>query len=163
MEVLILAAVLFVSLLMIPLGMPGEWVMVAAGVGYSILVKDSIGATTLVGIALIAIVASIFEFTMAGRYARKYGGSRRAGWGAIIGGMVGAVMIGLPIPIIGHVAGAFIGAFLGALVFEYSRGSGAHASTRVAWGALVGRVVGAALKVVAGMMIAIWLMAAALL
>lgn len=161
MEILILAAILVLSLLMIPLGLPGTWVMLAAGVGYSLLVPQSIGMTTLIGTTAIAVVAEVFEFTLAGKYARKYGGSKRASWGAIIGGTVGAI-VGVPVPIIGPVVGAFAGAFLGALVFEYSRGSGTAVATRVAWGALVGRAIAAALKVVAGLLIAIWLMIAAL-
>ena len=161
MEVLILAAILLVSLFIIPLGLPGTWVMLAAGVGYSILVPNSIGMVTLIGTAVLAVLAEVWEFTMAGRYARKYGGSRRASWGAIIGGTIGAI-VGVPVPIVGPILGAFVGAFAGALVFEYSRGSGAHVSTRVAWGALVGRAVAAALKVAVCMVIAIWLVVAAI-
>jgi uncharacterized protein YqgC (DUF456 family) len=162
MEILILCAVLLVSLFMIPLGLPGLWVMLAAGVGYSILVPNSIGVVTLLGITAIAVIAEVLEWTLAGSYARKYGGSKRAGWGAVIGGMVGAMFIGFGIPIIGHVLGAFFGAFAGALVFEYSREYNHRVATRVAWGALIGRVVAAALKVVAGLLMAIWLVIAAL-
>lgn len=161
MEVILLAAVLLVSLFLIPLGLPGTWVMLAAGVGYSILVPNSIGWFTLAGTTIIAIIAEIFEFTLAGTYARKYGGSKRASWGAIIGSIVGAI-VGVPVPIIGSIIGAFVGAFLGALVFEYSRGSGAGTSTRVATGALIGRAVATALKVGAGVAIAFWLVLAAL-
>ena len=162
MEILILVAILILSLLMIPLGLPGLWVMLAAGVGYSILVPNSIGVVTLVGVAVIALAAEVLEWTLAGRYARKYGGSKRAGWGAVLGGTAGAMFIGFGIPIIGHVLGAFFGAFAGALVFEYSREYNHRTATRVAWGALVGRVVAAALKVVAGLLVAIWLVVAAM-
>lgn len=161
MAVILLAAICLVSLFIIPLGLPGTWVMLAAGVGYSILVPNSIGWIALVGVTVIAVVAEIFEFTLAGQYARKYGGSRRASWGAIIGGTVGAI-VGVPVPVIGSIIGAFVGAFLGALVFEYSRGSGAQVSTRAAWGALIGRAVAAAMKVGAGIAISVWLIFAAL-
>jgi uncharacterized protein YqgC (DUF456 family) len=161
MEILILGALLVLSLLMIPLGLPGTWVMLGCAVGYSILVPNSIGVAPLIGTTAIAVVAEVFEFTLAGKYARKYGGSRRASWGAIIGGTAGAMFLGFGIPIVGHVLGAFAGAFLGALAFEYSRGSGAEVSTRVATGALIGRVVAAALKVFAGLVIAIWIVIAA--
>jgi uncharacterized protein YqgC (DUF456 family) len=161
MEILLLGAILLVSLFIIPIGLPGTWVMLAAGVGYSLLVPNSIGWFTLAATTGIAIVAEIFEFTLAGQYARKYGGSRRASWGAIIGGTVGAI-VGVPVPIIGPIIGAFAGAFLGALVAEYSRGSGAQASTRVATGALIGRAVASAMKVGAGMVIAVWLLVAAI-
>lgn len=160
MEVLLLAAVCLLSLFMIPLGLPGTWVMIAAGVGYSILVPNSIGVVALVGTTVLAVVGEIFEFTLAGKYARKYGGSRRAGWGAVIGGMVGA-FVGVPVPIVGPIIGAFAGAFIGALVFEYSREADHRTATRVAWGALIGRVVAAALKVAIGFAIAAWLVGAA--
>lgn len=162
MEAILLGLILLVSLFMIPLGLPGLWVMIAAAVGYSILVPNSIGMFVLIGTTAIAVVAEVLEFTLAGKYARKYGGSRRAGWGAIIGGTVGAI-VGVPVPIIGPIIGAFAGAFAGALVFEYSRGSGMQASTRVATGALIGRAVAAALKVAFGLAIAAWLMTAAIL
>lgn len=161
MEVILLAAILLLSLFIIPLGLPGTWVMLAAGVGYSILVPDSIGMVALFGATAIAIVAEIFEFTLAGKYARKYGGSRRAGWGAIIGGTVGAI-VGVPVPIVGPIIGAFAGSFIGALLAELSRGAEAQAATRVAWGALVGRAVAAALKVAAGCVIAAVLLLAAM-
>lgn len=160
MEALLLAAICLVSLFMIPLGLPGTWVMLAAGVGYSILVPNSIGIFALIGTTALAVVAEVLEFTLSAKYTRKYGGSRRAGWGAIIGGTVGAI-IGVPIFIIGSIIGAFIGAFLGALAFEYSRGSGAQVSTRAAWGALVGRAVASALKVAFGVAISAWLLLAA--
>ena len=161
MELLLLILICLVSIFIIPLGLPGLWVILAAGIGYSILVKGSIGTFTLIAITIIAVIAEVLEFTLAGTYAKKYGGSRRSSWGAIIGGTVGAI-IGVPIPVIGPIIGGFLGAFAGALVFEYSRGSGAEASTRVAWGALVGKAVASALKVGAGIAMTAWLILAAL-
>jgi len=157
MEALILAAILLVSIFLIPLGLPGTWIMIAAGVGYSLLLPGTIGTFALIGTTAIAVVAEVFEFTLSGKYARKYGGSRRASWGAIIGGIVGA-FVGVPVPLVGSIIGAFLGAFVGALVAEYSRGSGVQASTRVATGALIGRAVASAMKVAAGFMIAVWLL-----
>ncbi len=157
MEIILLAAILLLSVFIIPLGLPGTWVMLAAGVGYSILVPDSIGWFTLVAVSVIAVIAEVLEFTMSGTYTKKYGGSRRASWGAIIGGTVGAIM-GVPVPVIGSIIGAFAGAFAGALIAEYSLGSGAKASTRAATGALIGRAVAAAMKVAAGLMITVWLL-----
>ena len=161
MEIILLVLICLFSLFMIPIGLPGLWVMIAAGVGYSILVPNSIGVATIIGIAVIGVVAEVLEFTLAGTYAKKYGGSRRASWGAIIGGTVGAI-VGVPIPIVGPIIGGFIGAFAGALVAEYSRGSGHEASARVAWGALVGKAVASAMKVAAGFVIMAWLIIAAL-
>jgi hypothetical protein len=162
MEVLLLALVLMACLFLIPLGLSGLWLMLAAGFGYDLLMPgpDPIGIWNIAGCTVLAVLAEVAEFTLAGKYARRYGGSKRAGWGAILGGIVGAVM-GVPIPIVGSVVGAFAGAFAGALVFEYMGNRNASAATRVAWGALVGRVVAAALKVGVGVAIAAWLLFAA--
>jgi len=161
MEILLLIIICLLSIFIIPLGLPGLWVILAAGIGYSILVKGSIGIFTLIAITVIAVIAEVLEFTLAGTYAKKYGGSKRASWGAIIGGTVGAI-IGVPVPIVGPIIGGFLGAFAGALAFEYSKGSGAQASTRVAWGALVGKAVAAAMKVAAGFAMTAWLIIAAI-
>jgi uncharacterized protein YqgC (DUF456 family) len=162
MEVLLFAIVLLVSLFLIPLGLPGTWIMVGSAIGYDAIVGgDPIGWVTIVGTAVLAVIAEIFEFSLSARYTKKYGGSRRAGWGAIIGGIVGAI-VGVPVPIIGSVIGAFVGSFIGALVAEYTRReSTAGTATRVATGALIGRVVAAAMKTGIGVVIAAWLVAAA--
>jgi uncharacterized protein YqgC (DUF456 family) len=161
MEFLLLAAVLFLSFVMIPFGLPGLWIMVGAALVYQLLVPGAVSMTTVIGTALLALVAEVLEFTLAGRYARKYGGSRRAGWGAIIGSIGGAI-IGVPIPIIGSIIGGFAGAFLGAFIAERSRGTELGGASRVATGALIGRVVAAAMKTGIGVAIAVWIVFAAL-
>ena len=162
MEVLILTAVLALSLIMIPFGMPGTLVMFGAALCYKLLVPNGgIGWPSVVLVGILMLIAEGVELTLASRFAKKYGGSRRAGWGAILGGMVGA-FIGVPIFIVGSIIGAFLGAFVGALLFEYSRGTGAGTATRVAWGALIGRVTAAAIKVAIGLVMAVWLFFAAL-
>ncbi|MFN8571981.1 MAG: DUF456 domain-containing protein [Gemmatimonadaceae bacterium] len=147
MSILILGVICLLSLLMVPLGLPGIWVMIAAAIGHDMLVPASpIGWWGIGGAIGLGVVAEYLEFALAGRYARKYGGSRRAGWGALVGGFVGAFM-GVPVPVIGSLIGAFAGAFVGALVAEYTRReSTAGTATRVATGALIGRVVAAGMK-----------------
>jgi uncharacterized protein YqgC (DUF456 family) len=161
MPLLILAAVIVLSIILIVLGLPGLWIMVATAVAYNLIVPgEPIGWVSLIAVTVLAFVAELLEFTLAGKYARKYGGSRRAGWGAIIGGIVGAV-VGVPVPIVGPVIGAFVGSFLGALIAELTGGSSAGDATRVAKGALIGRVVSTALKIGIGFTIGIWIFIAA--
>ena len=144
----LLFAVLLAGLLLVPLGLPGLWVMLAATFGYWLAVPGgSVGVITVIVVATLVIAAEVVEFTVAGRYARQYGGSRRASWGAILGGLVGAV-VGVPVPVVGSMVGAFAGAFAGALTAELTvprerRGI----PVQVAKGALIGRAVAAALKV----------------
>jgi uncharacterized protein YqgC (DUF456 family) len=162
MALLILACVIILSLILIVLGLPGLWIMVATAVTYNLIVPgEPIGWVSLIAVAVLALVAELLEFTLAGKYARMYGGSRRAGWGAIIGGIVGA-MVGFPVPIVGPVIGAFVGSFLGALIAELGTGSSAGDATRVAKGALIGRAVSTALKIGIGFTIGIWIFISAL-
>lgn len=147
MQLLILAGVLALSLFLVPLGLPGIWVMIVAAFAWNWFVPTmAIGGLAL-GIAVaLAVVAEVLEFTVSARYTTRYGGSRRAGWGAIFGGIAGAI-VGVPVPVIGSVIGAFAGAFVGALVLEYSRREATgDSATRVATGALIGRVIAAAVK-----------------
>ncbi len=160
MNLLLLAVILFVGLVMIPFGLPGTWILAGAALGYSLLVPGSIGTFTVVLVTVLAIVGEVIEYTLTAKYTRKYGGSRRASWGAVIGGMIGTFM-GVPVPIVGSVIGAFAGAFVGAFVGEMTAGSRGQDATRVATGALIGRVTAAAMKVGIGLAMAVWIFFAA--
>ena len=158
----ILTLVLIASLVLIALGLPGLWVMIASAVVYNLTTQtEAISWFTLVGISVLALIAEYFEFTMSSKYARKYGGSRRAGWGAMIGGIAGAFM-GFPVPIVGPLIGAFVGSFVGALVGELTVGSSGRDSARVATGALIGRAVATAMKMGVGCAVAAWIFFAAM-
>ncbi len=158
----VLAVVLLFGLVLVPLGLPGLWIMLGAALLYwVILPTGGIGIVTMVTASIIVVIAEVLEYTIAGKYTRRYGGSSRASWGAILGGLIGAVM-GVPIPVVGSLAGAFLGAFVGAFVGELTvhraqRGNPA----RVATGALVGRAVAAAVKSAMGLLVAVVVMAAA--
>ena len=163
MELLLLVVAMLLGLLMIPFGMPGTLVIFAAALCYVLLVpQGGIGWPTVAIVGLLMIIAEVFEWTLAARFARRYGGSKRAGWGAAIGGMIGA-FVGVPVPIVGPIIGAFAGAFVGALAFELGGGTGGGAATKVAWGALLGRVVAAALKMAIGIVMAVWILVSVLL
>src|SRR5256885_9699076 len=100
MPLLILGAVIILSLMLIVLGLPGLWIMVASAVTYNLIVPgDPIGWVTLVIVGILALVAELLDISLTGSYARKYGGSRRAGLGGIIWSIVGAI-VWFPVPII---------------------------------------------------------------
>jgi uncharacterized protein YqgC (DUF456 family) len=162
MNVLLLAVVLFLGLIMIPFGLPGTWIIVAAALGYQLLVPGSISIFTVVLMAVAALIGELLEFSLSAKYTKKYGGSRRASWGAIIGGIVGAFM-GVPVPVVGSLIGAFAGAFAGAFIGELSLGRQGGDPTRVATGALIGRAVAAAMKVGIGIGMAAWILCAAMM
>jgi uncharacterized protein YqgC (DUF456 family) len=144
-----------VGLVLIPLGLPGLWVILLGIVGYGWLTDfQTMSATFLIVIVVLAILGEVFEAWIGFRYAQKYGGSKRAGWGALIGGIVGAI-IGVPVPIIGSVIGGFAGAFAGAALFEYTAAKRAGGAVRAGWGAVLGRAAAAAVKTAVGIVMVV--------
>ena len=137
---------MLVSIFVVPLGLPGTFIMVAVAILANYVAAAGIGWFAI-GLSLaLAVIAEVLEWTLSARFAQKYGGSKRAGWGAILGGLIGA-FAGIPVPIIGSMIGAFAGAFVGALVAEYTQPQAdASSATRVATGALIGKAAATALK-----------------
>ena len=153
--VILLVAFLVAGLVLVPLGLPGLWVMVLAVIGYGSLTEfRTVGVTTIVVVSGLALVGEILESWIGFRLARRYGGSRRAGWGALLGGLVGAV-VGVPVPLVGSVIGAFLGSFAGAALFEYTASRRTRLAASAGWGAVLGRAVAAAVKLALGMAIAV--------
>lgn len=143
------------GLVLIPLGLPGLWVMVGALLLYGWLTDFRSLSVALIAIVLgLALVGEIIESWLGFRFAKRYGGSNRSGWGALIGGIVGAI-VGVPVPVIGSVIGAFLGSFLGAALFEYSASRRLDVATRAGWGSVVGRAAAAAAKIALGVIIAV--------
>ena len=153
--VLILVVAGLIGLALIPLGLPGLWVMVGGLLAYGWLTDfRSIGVATIAIVLAIAFLGEIIESWLGFRFAKRYGGSNRSGWGALVGGIIGAV-VGVPIAIIGSVIGAFIGSFLGAALFEYTYSRHTGVAVGAGWGAVVGRAAAAAVKIALGLVIAV--------
>jgi len=162
LAVLVLAACGIVGLLMIPFGLPGLWVMVLGFLVFGWLTQFRSESVATIGIVLaIAFAGELVETWLGFRFARRYGGSRRAGWGALLGGLVGAV-VGVPVPVVGSLIGAFVGSFGGAAVFEYAYSRRADIAVGAGWGAVVGRAAAAAAKIALGLVIGVISLVAAL-
>ena len=144
-----------VGLVLIPLGLPGLWVIVLAILGYGYLTDFRTLSAFFIGLVVgLALLGEVFESWIGFRFARKYGGSSRAGWGALVGGLIGAV-VGVPVPIVGSVIGGFVGAFLGAALFEYTRARQSGVAAKAGWGAVLGRAAAAALKMAIGIVMTV--------
>ena len=142
-----LIVVFLVGLILVPFGLPGLWVMVLALIGYALLDDfQQVGLQTVLIAVAFAGAGEVIEAIVGFRFAKRYGGSSRAGWGAIIGGLVGAV-VGTPVPLLGNLVGAFLGAFAGAALFEATRHGEVGKSVSAGWGAVLGRAAAAAIKV----------------
>lgn len=151
----VLAAAVLGGLILIPLGLPGLWVMVGGILAYGWLTSfRSVGVVLIAIVLALAFLGEVIDNWIGFRFAKRYGGSSRAGWGALLGGVVGA-MVGVPVAIVGSVLGAFLGSFVGAALFEYTVSRRATVATRAGWGAVLGRAAGAAVKIALGVVIAV--------
>jgi uncharacterized protein YqgC (DUF456 family) len=148
--ILLLVIAGLAGLVLIPFGLPGLWVIVLGVVGYGWLTDFQTMSATFMGLIIaLAVLGEVFESWVGFRFAQRYGGSSRAGWGALVGGLIGAI-VGVPIPVIGSVIGGFVGAFLGAAVFEYTRARRTEGAVKAGWGAVLGRAAAAGVKMALG-------------
>jgi hypothetical protein len=154
-SVLLVLATGLVGLALIPLGLPGLWVIVLGILGFGWLTDfRTLGVGSIVAVLGLAVLGEVVEAYVGFRFAQRYGGSRRAGWGALIGGLIGAI-VGVPVPVIGPVIGAFAGAFVGAPVLEYSKARHSEGAVRAGWGAVLGRALAAAFKIGVGVVLVV--------
>jgi uncharacterized protein len=153
--ILLLLAAGLAGLVLIPFGLPGLWVILLGIVGYGWATDFQTLSTGFMVLAIaLALLGEVLESWIGFRFAKRYGGSSRAGWGALVGGLVGAIM-GVPIPIIGSVIGGFIGAFVGAALFEYTRVRRSEGAVKAGWGAVLGRAAAAAVKMAIGIVLVV--------
>jgi uncharacterized protein YqgC (DUF456 family) len=154
-SLLLLGVVFLVGLILIPIGLPGLWLMVLALAVYAVVTGfQAVGWGTLIFVVVLAGLAEGAEAWLGFKVAKRFGGSNRSAWGAVAGGLIGAIM-GTPVPIIGNVVGAFLGAFIGAVLMELSAGKQFRDTLGAGWGAILGRAAGAAVKITVGLVIAI--------
>lgn len=153
LAILLLAGCDLIGLALVPLGLPGLWLMVAGLIAYGWMTGfRSVGVATIAIVVGLALVGEILETWLGFRFARRHGGSSRSGWGALVGGLVGAA-VGVPVPLVGSVIGAFAGAFVGAALAEYSLTRRAQVAASAGWGAVLGRAAAAAAKIALGLAI----------
>jgi uncharacterized protein YqgC (DUF456 family) len=138
------------ALLITPLGAPGLLLMVVVLGICTWLGYVSVGV--LAACVVVALIAEGLEFVIMKKLTGRYGGSRRAFWGALAGGFIG-VIIGAPVPIIGSMIAGFIGTFAGAAIVTWLELRDMGQAGRVGWGVLIGRMFAAGVKTAAGMII----------
>lgn len=146
------------SLILIPLGLPGIYVLL----GLALLAAWLGGFQAIGWIALLAmlgfiVLAEVVEALLGSALAKKYGASWWGVLGAFAGGIAGVVLGSALLPVLGSLLGAFLGAAAGAVLLE-----GWHLrridgdALRAGWGALLGKLLASLFKMSVGMGIAVY-------
>jgi uncharacterized protein YqgC (DUF456 family) len=156
---LVLVVILLWSLNIV--GLPGNWLVVAAAAIYALLVPEEwrtdVGWWSVAALGGLAVVGEIIEFLAGAMGASKAGGSRRGAVLALLGSLGGGLLgifVGVPIPIVGPIIGALafasLGALTGAVIGEQWKGKTWDESFRVGHAAFWGRLLGTLGKALVG-------------
>lgn len=144
----LLYIVMLLGVVLIPFGLPGEFLIVIAALVCTLVAgAEVLGWWVFWVLLALGVFAELVEAWAGYLGARQAQGSFWGAVGAIAGGVAGALLGSLFAPVLGSLAGAFAGTFAGAFIVEWYRTRQSEVSAMVARGALVGRVVGSAVKV----------------
>lgn len=103
----------------------------------------------LITFGVITVLISMVDNVASAWGARKYGGSKQAVWGAVIGGLVGI----LPVIPFGLIVGPLAGALIAELLIVRKP---VGEALRSAWGTLVGLLTGIAAKLALHLLIGLY-------
>jgi uncharacterized protein YqgC (DUF456 family) len=147
-----IAAVLLligVGILMVPLSLPGTWLIAGLALFYSFFFSFDGGSTSafwvlgwLFGLALFGEIIELLVGTFGGKAVKVSNGAILA---SFIGSVAGLVL-GAPIFLVGSLVGLFIGAFLGAFLYEWWVEKSVKSALRTAAAVLASRIVATFLK-----------------
>ena len=138
------ALLMLLGLLLIPFGLPGLWIVV--GVAVALALPGWVSPGLALAAVIAGTVAELAELLVLRSLGKAYGGSTRAFWGAVVGGMLG-LFVGLPVPVVGPILTVFLGTFAGAGLVTWLETRSMARSTRVGWGVVLARTVAVVLKV----------------
>ena len=151
---LILFALL--GLALIPFGLPGTFVILAAAFLYGLVTGFAqMTWTTLFILLAGALLAEAAEAFAGIAGARRYGSGALGIAASIVGGIAGAIL-GAPVGFgLGSIPGALLGAFVGAVAAEFIGGRSSGEALKAGWGTFVGRLAGTAVKGAVGVAMAV--------
>ena len=149
--------------LLILLGLPGTWLLLAlAGLAEWITEPRLFGTPVLVIAVALAVAGEVWEALSSSVRARRAGAGRRGSIGALAGGICGALLgtMLIPIPVVGTLIGGGLGAFALSSGLERSGGKSADSAFRIGRAAATGHMIGLAGKLIAGLVVYVMLVTA---
>jgi len=144
------------GLAIIPFGLPGIGVVFGSAMLYALATqfRSGIGLNLILFLGVLTLLGETADNWLMAAGARRFGASTTAAWLSLIGGLLGAVILGpflaIVLNIFGPVVGAFVGAFIAVVLYEGRLKRNWREALRAGWGTLLGRMAGIALKMVVG-------------
>lgn len=146
----LLLLVMMGALVLVPLGLPGVWIMILVLLGMTL--AGSVTWATWGALAGMTAGAEAVELLLVKRLGERYGGSARAFWGALGGGLLGA-LVGTPVPVLGPLIAGVGGTFAGAAAVTLWETRSWTDASRVGWGATLARILAVGVKVGVGVVV----------
>lgn len=129
--------------------LPGPILIWAGMLGYGYFVNfENLSVSFYLSQALAVGLIYVVDYLSVVLGAKKYGGSRYAGWGAAAGTLVGLITLG-PLGII-------VGPFAGAVLVEILTGRTAQQAVKVGIGTIIGFLGGTFVKLLMEIVMIIW-------
>lgn len=156
--VILIEIILLGGLIAIPLGLSGNFIILATAVVIGVVSKfTTVPLVGLIIMAVAVIAGEVIEALLGSVMARRYGASKWGMLGAFLGGILGAI-VGTPVmPVIGTILGSFLGAGIGAVALEWFHLRQLEPSMPAGFGAVLGKVAAALLKLWIGIGMVVYL------
>ena len=152
----ILGTVLFFILLLNILSLPANWLLIFFFLLLYCLPQFMIDFHAILVMIAIALVAELLEAGIQMIITKRSGASRGGSWAGIFGSIIGAIL-GMPFLLgLGALVGALIGAWIGCYVVERMHGKKDEKASKIAFGALRGRLLGFSIKIALGAYIIVY-------
>lgn len=149
---------LVLSLLSNIVGLPGNWMLVAAGLIVGLVTGFSAMTWTSFFLCLgLAVLGEAIESILGAVIVAKRGGSKLGVAGSIAGGFAGVVFGAGVVPPLGSVILGFVGGFLGAVFGELLRHPETRPAFRIGFWSFIGRMAAMAAKFSVGCVI-LWIL-----
>ena len=103
------------------------------------------------------VLLEILEFALGGLAAQYSGAEKRSAFLALLGGVLGTIVLGSLFFIVGAILGLLIGSYLGAYLGELQAGKSPAEARRAALAALMGSIAGKLLKSATTVIIGVWM------
>jgi uncharacterized protein YqgC (DUF456 family) len=155
--IILTALLCLIGLLLSTLTFSGTWLVLAAAL-ITRLAAGTPNIGTLVVFALICIAVELIEMLAGFLGVQKRGGSKLAGFAALIGGLAGAGIGTGIFPILGTFAGLLIGSFGAAFLVEWLRLRHHEQATHIAWGTVWAKLAVLFLKTTLTLGMSLWLL-----
>jgi len=120
----------------------GAWLIAASAALLCWIRPDGAPGWWLVGTFLaVSVLIEVFDFFAGSFGISRRGGSAKAGWAALFGGILGMIAGSfIPVPILGSLFGMCAGSFIFAFWVERSRLQHDAQAAHIAWGAVWARL-----------------------